>query len=415
MNALLSLTLAMIGGLILSRIVKVLHLPNVTGYLVAGIIVGPYVCNFVSLENIREFSTILTAALGFIAFSIGSEFKLANIKRIGNKAVIITLFESLTAVLAVLGGLYLLKIFFPDKFSTPVILILSAVAAATAPAATLMVVRQYKAKGPVTDILLPVVAFDDAISLIVFSINFALAKVFATNTKFTVITAFLYPLLEIVLSLAIGGAIGALLALCMKFFKSRANRLCLMIAAVFGGIAVSEILKLSTLLTCMMIGAMFTNLRKDSSKILEGSERWTPPLFMLFFVVSGASLDFSILPYVGIAGVAYIVFRSLGKYWGAVTGALTTKADKNIRKYLGIALLPQAGVAIGMSQMVAAEPKLAEYAPQVVTIILCATLVYELIGPILTKIALVKAGEVVESEETKALFLKIFKKKNQNT
>lgn len=402
MNILLSLTLAMVGGLILSRVVKFLHLPNVTGYLVAGILVGPYVLNWVSAEYIEDFSIILSVALGFIAFSIGGEFKLSNIKQIGGKAVVITFFESFAAVLFVAGGMFLLRLIWPDKISIPLILILSAVAAATAPAATLMVIRQYKARGPVTSTLLPIVAFDDAVSLIIFSVNFALAKVFIANESITVMTAFIMPLMEIALSLVTGGLLGILLAFVTRFFKSRANRLCLMLVTIFSGVALSQIFHLSSLLTCMMAGAMFTNFRKDSIKILEGIERWTPPVFMLFFVLSGAHLNLSILPYVGVVGIGYILFRSLGKYSGAMTGAIVTKSDSNIKKYLGITLLPQAGVAIGLSQIVAAEPKLAAIAPQVVTIILCATLIYELIGPVLTKIALTKAGEV---EPTKKIHI----------
>lgn len=393
----------MVGGLVLSRVVKLLHLPNVTGYLIAGIIVGPYALNWVNSDYIKDFAIILNIALGFIAFSIGGEFKLSNIKQIGPRAIVITLFESLTAVLFVLGGLFLLRIFFPDQVSIPVILILSAVAAATAPAATLMVVKQYKARGPVTNTLLPVVAFDDAISLIIFAINFALAKVFFAHEQLTIYTALLMPLLEIALSLGTGTAIGLLLAFVTRFFKSRANRLCLMLVAVFAGVALSEMFHLSSLLTCMMIGAMFTNFRKDSIKVLEGIERWTPPIFMLFFVLSGAHLDLSVLPYVGIVGLGYVVFRSLGKYTGALTGSLVTKAEPQVKKYLGITLLPQAGVAIGMSQIVASEPKLAGLASQVVTVILCATLIYELIGPILTKIALTKAGEIEPTQKIKML------------
>lgn len=398
MNILLSLTLALVGGLILSRVVKLLQLPNVTGYLVAGILVGPYVLNWVDISNVHDFSLLVTVALGFIAFSIGKEFKLSNIKQIGGKAITTTVFESILAVLFVLIGLFLLRLIWPEMLSIPLILLLSAVAAATDPAATIIVIRQYKAKGPVTDTLLPVVAFDDAVGLMIFSICFALAKVFATGSSVSVTTTFLEPLLEIFLSLLIGAGLGFLLSLTIKFFKSRANRLCLMIVFVFAGIAVCQILKLSALLTCMMIGAVFTNIRKDAIKILDGCERWTPPLYMLFFVISGASLNFSILPYVGIVGIGYIVFRAIGKYTGAMVGSKVVKSDKNVQKYLGITLFPQAGVAISMTQLVAAEPQLIDYASQMVTIILSSTLIYELLGPVLTKIALIKAGEIDKTQ-----------------
>ena len=371
---LLYLAVAMAAGLGLSRVMKLVNLPNVTGYLIAGILVGPYVLDIINIESIQSLKIITSVALGFIAFSIGGEFKLSYLKKLGKSILIITIVQAVTTVLIVLG----------------------AIAAATAPAATLLVVRQYKARGPVTDTLLPVTAFDDAVGLIIFSVCFALAQVFAVGGELTVQAVLLEPLREIGLSLLVGAAMGALLALMMKFFHSNANRLCLMIAAVFACVALSELWELSSLLTCMMLGAFLANLRKDSISILSLSEDWTPGLFMLFFVLSGAELDFSILATVGLAGIVYILARSIGKYGGAYIGSAISKAEPNVRRYLGITLLPQAGVAIGMAQMVAADPGLSELgiASQVVTVVLFATLVYELIGPILTKIALTKAGEI---------------------
>ena len=371
---LLYLAVAMAAGLGLSRVMKLVNLPNVTGYLIAGILVGPYVLNIINNESIQSLKIITSVALGFIAFSIGGEFKLSYLKKLGKSILIITIVQAVTTVLIVLG----------------------AIAAATAPAATLLVVRQYKARGPVTDTLLPVTAFDDAVGLIIFSVCFALAQVFAVGGELTVQAVLLEPLREIGLSLLVGAAMGALLALMMRFFHSNANRLCLMIAAVFACVALSELWELSSLLTCMMLGAFLANLRKDSISILSLSEDWTPGLFMLFFVLSGAELDFSILATVGLAGIVYILARSIGKYGGAYIGSAISKAEPNVRRYLGITLLPQAGVAIGMAQMVAADPGLSELgiASQVVTVALFATLVYELIGPILTKIALTKAGEI---------------------
>ncbi len=389
----------MAGGLVLSRVVKLLRLPNVTGYLIAGLLVGPCCFNLVNETNLGYIKIISTVALGFIAFSIGGEFKLEHLKKLGKSIVTITFCQALFAVAFVMLGLFALKLAFPDQINTPMILLLGAIATATAPAATLMVVKQYRARGIVTDTLLPVVALDDAIGLMVFSICVALAKVFAAGEQLTFMSTVVTPLLEIVLSLATGGALGALLALCMRFFKSRANRLCLMIVAVLVGVGLSEMkwpmgLSLSSLLTCMMIGAVFANMRKDSLQILDGTENWTPPLYMLFFVISGAELDLKVIPMIGIAGVAYILFRSIGKYLGAFTGAALVKADKNVRNYLGLTLLPQAGVAIGMAQVVANTPEFAAQSSQIVTIVLCATLVYELVGPLITKIALTKSGEI---------------------
>jgi Kef-type K+ transport system membrane component KefB len=284
-----------------------------------------------------------------------------------------------------------------------------------------MVVRQYKAKGPVTETLLPVVAFADAVGLIIFSVCFALAEVFAVGGEITAQAVVLAPLREIGLSLAIGAALGALLALSCKIFKSRDSRLMLMVCAVILGVALSEILDLSSLLVCMMIGAVFANMRLDSVHILTHVEKWTPPVFMLFFVISGADLKLDILPQVGLAGFIYVLVRAFGKYFGAFAGAAVTKSEKTVRNYLGLTLLPQAGVAIGMAQMVAASPVLAGsaelkvLADQVVTVVLFATLVYELTGPIITKAALSAAGEIDKTvgKERKPLRMLFGKKKKK--
>lgn len=394
MQTLLVIAIAMAAGLALSRLMKILNLPNVTGYLIAGVLIGPYVFRLVSAEQIKELKLITTTALGFIAFSIGGEFKLSFLKKLGRQIIIITVMQAAVTVLLVIAALLLL----PGEHRVPRALLLGAIAAATAPAATLLVVRQYKAKGPVTDTLLPVTAFDDAIGLMIFSVCLALAIAFSSGKGISAQSVVLEPLREIGLSLLTGGVMGAILALSMRFFRSNANRLSLMLAAVFACVALSEMWDLSSLLTCMMLGCVFANMRKDSIRILEIVDGWTPALFMLFFVFSGAELDFSILTTVGLVGVVYIIARSAGKYTGSFLGAAISHADHNVKKYLGITLLPQAGVAIGMAQMVAASPDLpAALASQVVTVALFATLVYELIGPVLTKLALKKAGEINEA------------------
>ncbi len=388
---LLIVALAMAAGLVLSRLMKLLNLPNVTGYLIAGVLIGPYVLNLVTMEHIQGIKLITTTALGFIAFSIGGEFKIKFLKKLGKQIIVITIVQAVTTVVVVAAALLLI----PGEHRLPRALLLGAIAAATAPAATLLVVRQYKARGPVTETLLPVTAFDDAIGLMIFSLCLALAIAFSAGEGLTVQAVVLEPLREIGLSLLVGGVAGGLLGIITRYFRSNANRLCLMLATVFACVALSEKWELSSLLTCMMVGAVFANMRRDSIRILEIVDGWTPALFMLFFVFSGAELDFSILPAVGIAGVVYIIARSLGKYFGAFAGSAMSGAEPTVKKYLGITLFPQAGVAIGMAQMVAATPELpAELSGQVVTVALFATLVYELIGPILTKIALAKAGEI---------------------
>ena len=394
MNILLSLALAMIVGLLLTRVVKLVHLPNVTGYLIAGLLIGPYVLNVFPSDSLESVGLISTVALGFIAFSIGNEFRFSHLKHIGKNAIIICLCQALLAVLLVDVTLLL------AGFDAPLCLVLGAIATATAPAATLMVVRQYKAKGPITSTLLPVVAIDDAVGLIVFAVSLAIAQSLASGEAVTVMNTVVEPLLEIVLSLLVGAVIGVLVSVATKFFKSRANRLCICVAAVFLGVAIAEQFHLSSLLLCMCIGAGFVNTNKHAEPILEGADRWTPPLFMIFFVISGAELDLAVLPTVGLLGVLYLIARSLGKYFGTFFGALAVGADKNIRKYLGAALLPQAGVAIGMAQIVMNE--LPTYGSQVRAVILTATLIYELVGPMITKIVLTKAGEIIPEKKKTA-------------
>lgn len=407
MNVLLSLAILLITGLAMSRLVKLANLPNVTGYLVGGLLIGPVLAlilgseeGLISHEMMEGFKILTSLALGFIAFSIGGEFKLSAIKKIGGKVITITFLQAFGAMFMVMIGLFIVQLINPTLIDTPTILLLSAIATATAPAATLMVVRQYKAKGAVTDALLPVVAFDDAIGLMLFSICFAIADVVASGAALTFETAVLAPLYEIGMSVLVGSAVGFVLGFMMKFFKSRANRLCLMLTSVLVGVGLSDLMGLSSLLTCMMIGALFANTRGDAIKILDGQERWTPPLFMLFFVLSGVELDLTVIPVVGVVGVVYIVTRCIGKYFGARIGGTITKADKNVRKYLGIALFPQAGVAIGMAQLVqASDVFLAPVKSVVLTVVLSATLIYELIGPVLTKMALTRAGEIKKEKE----------------
>ncbi len=386
MNNLFCLAAALGMGLLLSRVVKKLNLPDVTGFLIAGLIIGPYCLGVFNGESLEAVSDITAVALGFIAFSIGGEFKKENLKRVGMKAFVITVFQAMAAVILVDVVLILVG------FDIPLSITLGAIATATAPAATLMVVRQYKAHGKMTNTLLSVVAMDDAIGLAVFSISLAIAQSLTSGATPTVNNMLLQPLLEIVLSLLIGFAIGAIVSICIRFFKSRANRLCITIASVLLGVALSNMLGLSSLLLCMSIGAAVVNLRSDADTILEGAERWTTPLFMLFFVISGAELDLTVLTSVGLLGLIYIVSRSIGKYFGAYLGARIVKSEPSIQKYLGLTLLPQAGVAIGMAQIVISQ--LPEYGAQIRAVVLCATLIYELVGPVLTRIALVKSGEI---------------------
>ena len=390
MHTLFYLGIAMVAGLIFSRIVKKVRLPNVTGFLVAGLLIGPCCLKLVPSEALEGLNIITTVALGFIAFSIGGEFRIASIRAIGKNVIIITLFQSLLAaalvdiVLCVCG------------FNTSESIILGAIATATAPAATLMVVRQYKAKGELTNTLLPVVAMDDAVGLVVFSVSSAVASTLSSGGPVSVYSMAVKPLIEIVLSLVFGSLLGLLISVSMRFFHSRSNKLMICIAGVVLGEAVANQFGLSDLLVCMSVGAVFANLRDDALDVMELCDGWTPPLFMLFFVISGAELDLAALPTVGVLGLIYIVVRALGKYFGAYLGAVVVKASPNIRRYLGITLLPQAGVAIGMAQMALAT--MPEFGARIQAVVLAATLIYELVGPVATKIALTKAGEIAPAK-----------------
>ena len=390
MNMLLALSLALIVGLFFSRVIRLIHLPNVTAYLVGGLLVGPSVLGLLPQDAVASLSVLTDVALGFIAYSIGAEFRLSYLRQIGSKPIVITLFEGLCAVALV--DVALIAMGFP----LPLCLMLGAIAAATAPAATLMVVRQYKARGPVCSMLLPVVAMDDALCLMAFSISSAIAAAIYSGEALTVQSMLISPLLQIAGSLLLGAGIGLVQTLAARFFHSRGNMLSLTIAAVLGGLALCEMWGLSSLLVCMMIGAVMINLSPASNKIIEQCDRFTPPLFMLFFVLSGADLNLSVLPTVGLLGVSYLLFRSLGKWIGAFIGSSLVKAEPNVRKYLGYTLLPQAGVAIGMTQL--AMQVIPEYGVTVRAVILAGTLVYELIGPVITKVALTKAGEIAPAQ-----------------
>lgn len=409
METLLAIAIALSAGLIMSRVVKPLKLPAVTGYLVAGILIGPYVLGqlglsgigFVNHTEVSSLSVMNDMALGFIAFAIGDEFRLSQLKQTGKQATIIGILQAVitTAVVdAALIGLHF--ILGEDKLPLSTAIILGAIASATAPAATLMVVRQYKAKGKLTNLLLPIVALDDAVGLIIFAISFGVAKNLVIGET-NLVSILVDPLVEIVASLIAGAIIGYILAWAEKYFKSNSKRQALVVTAIFFAVAISKTkhqfgpvhLGFSPLLVCMMLGTIFCNVCDFSAELMEKTDKWTAPLFILFFVLSGAELEFSVFadPAVIGIGVAYIIARSLGKYFGARWGADLSKCEPNIKKYLGITLLPQAGVALGMS-ITAME--LGETGIMIRNIVLFGVLIYELFGPLMTKNALMKAGDI---------------------
>lgn len=393
MNILLVVAIALAGGLLLSRLATLIKLPNVTAFLIAGLLIGPSVLGLVSHEALTSMAIVSEAALGFIAFSIGGEFKLSHLKKIGKAPLTITAAQGLATALFIDVGLILLG------FDVPTALLLGAIGLATAPAATLMVVRQYKADGPVTRMLLPVVAMDDALGLMVYSISASVAQALLGG-EMTVSSMVISPLVEIVGSLALGVALGLVLTYLSNFFRSRGNKLALTIACVLAGVALCGMWHLSSLLVCMMIGAVVVNLSNNARVLMEQTDRFTPPMFLLFFVLSGAELDLSVLPLVGVLGAAYVILRSLGKCLGTTAGALITRSDKSIRNYLGFTLLPQAGVAIGMAQLTVG--RFPELGSMINTVVLAGVLVFELFGPIITKWALTRAGEIPGAKKAKA-------------
>ena len=420
---LLSISVSALAGLLMSRVCKLLKLPAVTGYLIAGILIGSfclgavalpggYRLGFASFEQIEMLGIISEIALGFIAFSIGSEFRLSELKKTGKQATIIGIFQALvTSVVCVvvLYGLHwiLLATTGVDYLPVPAVLILSAIATATAPAATLMVVRQYKAKGPLTNLLLPIVALDDAVGLVVFAVLFGMAKAFQGGNP-NLLSIIVEPLIEIVASLLLGALLGFVLSKLEKLFHSNSNRLSLVITFVFATVAITQLKNLhigdvhigfSSLLTCMMCGTMFCNVCECSDEMMSRADSWTKPLLIIFFVISGAELDLSVFlkPIFVVVGLVYIIARCIGKYFGAMSSAKMTKCSPDIVKYLGITLFPQAGVALGMVSTVSSDGIItADVANVVRFVILFAVLVYEIFGPVATKWALTKAGDITE-------------------
>lgn len=409
------ISIAMLGGLLMSRLAKMLKLPAVTAYLIAGLILGPFCLGqlgiagigFTSLEQVESFGIISQAAMGFIAFTIGNEFRLAQLKTMGKQAIVVGILQAVVTTIVVDIALIALHFIFPNIISLPAAITLGAIASATAPAATLMVVKQYKADGPLTKLLLLVVAIDDAVGLVLFSVSYGIANAIAEGSV-NILGMVVQPAIEIVLSLALGSLMGVVLNYLEVFFHSRSKRMAVSLAVVLLTVGISLIdfhigvihCKFSILLVCMMAGTIFCNICETSEELMGRVDNWTVPLNLLFFVLAGAELDLKILsqPVVLLVGVIYIIFRCLGKYYGAYSSCALTKCSKNITKNLGITLFPQAGVALGMSLTAA---NLTDGAV-IRNVVLFSVLVYELIGPTLTKRSLMAAGEIKPEGRTSA-------------
>lgn len=404
---LISLSLALIFGLVMSRAAKLFNLPAVTSYLIGGLLLGPYAIGafgipgigFNSLEDLNGLAIVTQVALGFIAFLIGNEFRVKDLKVMGRQAIIVGIAQAVITTLIVDAGIIVLHFAFPELISLSSAIVLGAIAAATAPAATLMVVKQYKAKGPLTKLLLMVVAIDDAVGLIVFALSFGIATALESGA-ISLVSVLVEPILEILLSVILGAVLGWALNAMEIYFHSRSKRLSVAVAFVILTVGVASLefeiagvkCSFSLLLACMILGAVFCNICEASEELMDRTDRWSSPVNILFFVLSGAELDLKIIanPMVLIIGLVYIALRSFGKIFGAFISAKATNCSKEIQEHLGITLLPQAGVALGMALQATALNNGAV----VRNVILFSVLVYELVGPNLTKRSLVKAGEI---------------------
>ena len=412
---LVCLAVSMIGGLMLSRLTKKIHLPAVTAYLVAGLLLGPFCIGLLkipglgynSAQQVEGMRIVTQTALGFIAFTIGNEFRMSQLKAMGAGAIVIGILQAVVTTLVVDAILIGLHFCFPNLISIPAAIVLGAIASATAPAATLMVVRQYKADGPLTKLLMLVVAIDDAVGLLLFSVSFGIASALS-NSQISAIGVVVEPLLEVVLSLGLGAVMGWLLNWVERFFHSRSKRLTISVAFVLLTVGLSMLkfkigevhIGFSLLLVCMMTGTVFCNICDTSEELMDRIDGWTMPLNILFFVISGAELDLAVIaqPLVLLVGVVYVIARSLGKYYGSFTSCRLTKQNKLITDNLGITLLPQAGVALGMAMTAATLVD----GVLIRNVVLFAVLLYELVGPTLTKGALLRAGEIKPEGRTSA-------------
>ncbi len=413
MNSLLALSVAMFAGLMMTRVLNRWHLPDVTAYLLAGVLIGPSLLGalhipglgFASMEALDKVKILSNVALGFIAFSIGSEFRLSQLKETGKQALVVGILQAVVTTLVVDLAMLAVHMIAPQVLSLPAAITLGAIAAATAPAATLMVVRQYKAKGKLTDLLLPIVALDDAVGLVLFAVSFGVAEALVKGVV-DVYTIIFNPLIEIVASLLLGAAAGWLLTRLETLFHSNTNRLAMSIGFVFLTVALSMMtiplgrveIGFSSLLVCMMLGSVFCNLCPLSEEIMGKADRWTAPLMVLFFVISGAELELGVFAKLSsvLVGLVYIASRCLGKYLGARESSRLMGCDRNVVRYLGITLWPQAGVALGMCVTAGQLPG---DGPLIRNIVLFAVLVYEIFGPVMTKWALTRAGDIQPKSE----------------
>lgn len=387
MNIMLKISIVLAAGLLGGKLANRLKLPNVTGYIIAGLFLGSSFFKLLSEQELAQLDIVSEMALAFIAFSIGSELVYSELRKVGKKIMIITIFEALGAVLLVFVAMFFL-FGQPLSFS----LVLASMSAATAPAATLLVMRQYRAYGPLTKTIIPVVALDDVVGIVAFGIAIPIARLTMNDAALSVGQSILHILWEIFGSLLIGGILGLGLTLIGTKLKARDDFQVTALVAIGLGMGCAKVMGLSPLLVNMMVGLMLVNLSPQHEKAFNAINDFVPPFYVLFFALAGAGLDLSVLKAVGMIGMAYVFARGIGKALGAFVGAVSTKAEKVVSRYLGLALLPQGGVSIGLSILV--RQQLPEFAKEITTIIMFSVLIYEITGPIFAKIAIQKAGEI---------------------
>lgn len=382
---LIGLSIILLAGFLFTRLTKKVKLPNVSGYIIAGILIGPHCLRLVPQELVANMGFISDIALAFIAFGVGRFFKKETLRDAGPSVIVITLFESLVAGILVT---LLMRLIF--QMDLPMALLLGAIATATAPASTMMTINQYHARGEFVNTLLQVVALDDVVCLLVFSIVAAVVTAMEYGTLS--IASIALPILCNIGFMALGAAFGLLLYHLLWPHRSTDNRLIITVALLLGLSGLCTIFDVSPLLSCMVLGAVYRNKAHDK-ELFRQLNVFTPPIMLMFFVVSGMNLDVAMLGSFGLVGLGYFIIRIAGKYLGAYLGCLTVKSSQPVRKYLGVALVPQAGVAIGLAYL-AQRILPANIGSLLMTIILASSVLYELIGPACAKIALFRSGAI---------------------
>ena len=384
-EALLVLSIILFAGFIMTRLTNTLNLPKVSGYILAGILIGPCSLNFIPQHMIDSMGFVSDLALAFIAFGVGKFFKKEVLMRTGKKIIVITISEALTA-----GVLVTVILKFIFRLDWDFALILGAIATATAPASTMMTINQYKAKGEFVNTLLQIVALDDVVCLLAFSIVAAIANGRASGAL--TVNDILIPIMLNLFAICLGFFCGYFLSRLLIPARSRDNRLILAIAMLLGLSGICAAADISPLLSCMVFGAAYINLTRDK-KLFRQINNFTPPVMSIFFIVSGMNLNVNALGTVGVIGVAYFLIRIAGKYLGTYFSCLAMGTSREIRKYMGLALIPQAGVAIGLA-FLGQRLLPPETGNLMLTIILSSSVLYEMVGPISAKAALFLSGSI---------------------